>query len=314
METHQEELLQELCCLYVEGEKVDALALITQSAGITAEEKKKIPQEKMDDFILKERADPCLHKMVEIARAFSLADRICDYNTETNSEEALLGVEKLEKIIPYAHPEDQIYIKEKQARCYRYVELTDDEQDNDKRYKLYKDVLENYPAEDRDVFLKFWAKEINDLNVSPVAKYEALKSAQRRSSDYGKCAYKKELAPLAEIYFSYQMERAKNSDTPFSEKIKNVKQAKDAIEDIDISQNTINSYLDNPRKLQELRDIKHHRYELAALGLLKTIYKDNNNGSDAKAVSLQIGKAQNLFYHKYPWLKVQRDKASVKYF
>ena len=316
MEINKKYDLQDFCHLYIYGRFNEARKLIIEAANIVPEQLENIPQGQMGDFILKNYSDPSLLKMVEIEKAFYCAYKICYPDKEIASDDALYGMQKMQSILPYARPEDHIYIKHLQACCYRYADLTNDEQDNENRYKLYREVMENNTlAEsmpDKDKFLMLWAKEINDLNVSVFDKYEAVKSAQKRSSDYGKYDYKEMLKPLAEDYFSYKVNGAKNSELSYSERLKNAKDAQNAIDDIDVSASTIQSYESNPKKLQELRDSKKHKYKIMALGCLKQVYKDQNNQADVKAVAVQVAIEQKLFYQKYPYLKGMRAKAAKK--
>lgn len=294
--------LQQLCHLYLCGQVSAARRLIEQKAQITPEERAGIPQGKTGDFILRNRADSDLHKMVAVERTFYYSGQVLNADIETDSDDALFAAERLGEIVSYAYPQEQIYLKSRQAECYRYSDITDDEQDNQVRYRLYRDVMENYPVseEKQDEFLMKWAKEIKDLKISSIDKYESLKSAQLRSSDYGRYAYKQDLKKLSEFYFSFNLDKVKEKGVPAEDKILAAQKAKKAIDDIDVDDVVVRKYQNDPLKLQELRDYKKHKYMLAALNGLKNAYKECGRVSDVKAVNLQIGKAQNTFYKKYP--------------
>ncbi|MBR1605521.1 MAG: hypothetical protein IJ660_05400 [Alphaproteobacteria bacterium] len=317
MEENSKQLLQRLCHLYLVNRMDDARCLIVQTAKITAEERAAIPQGEMGKFIMQNRQNPLLHKMVEIERAFYVSGKVLergkknlDPDNNADSEDALFAAEKLGQIMTYAHPQEQIYLKYRQADCYYHSDLTDNEQDNRKRYNLYKEIIENYPlAEGKEYdFLEKWVGLVGHLNIENAAKYEAIKSAQKRNPVQTKGRYAPLLRSLSEAYFSAKMNIAKSSNLSFDDRLNAAKQAKKAIEDIDVSENVMTQYRDNPRKLQEERDRHKHGYTLAVLGQIKKIYKENGRSSDADAVSRQIGKEQNTFYQKYPWRKIKNGR------
>lgn len=316
MEQNNNQQFSEYCHLRLYRRTVEARELILKEARISPEERETIPSGEMKKHIWENHATPQVKMMFWLDDVFSLVNHVLDVNRPKDPYDKQYAVESLAKIIPYTFPADQIFFKEIQARCYRYVDLTDDEKDHADRYQLYREVIEKYPFQegkgDKDLML--WAREIDELNVSVFDKYEAIKKAQRRSSDYGRYAYKDMLAPLAKDYFSLKINMAKNSNISYTDKLSSAKDAQKVIEDIELSDEILSKYRDDPLKLQEIRDTQKHKYKLEALSCLKSVYKKQGREKDADAVALQIGKEQNVFYKKYPHLRVNRRSRSLNVF
>ena len=237
------DILKEVCHLSRQNMFGPARQLILQAAGITQEERAKIPAGQMGKYILDKCKNPNIQRMIFVEKAFydlwALGKR--DADSDPSISEASSCIEQLENIMPFLSKEDKLYAKYWQSYYYRYVKP-----DNDKyRYDLLIEVMQKTPQGSSEANTRFsdCSGIIFSLEVPLSDKYKGIKLAQQKTTPehFAHEHYKKMLSQVAPGYYDELLRDASSTEKSYDTRKENYLAALNVVSDMDLSEERKNA-------------------------------------------------------------------------
>ena len=230
------DVLKDVCSLSRQNRFGEARQLILQAAGITSEERAKIPQGRMGEYILNKCRNPNIQRMIFVEKAFYdlWALGKVSMDRDPSALEASSCIEQLDNIMPFLNKEDKLHVKYWQSYYYRYVEPDDDIH----RYDLLMEVMQKTPKGTSQSDTRFFdcSNIIYGLSIPLGDKYKGIKLAQRKTGPehFSHEYYKKQLGVVVPEYYNHLLQTGLSTEQGYDQRKEAYLQAIDVIDDIDI--------------------------------------------------------------------------------
>lgn len=240
---NNKEILKEVCHLSRQNMFGDARKLILQAAGITPEERAKIPSGQMGKYILNKCKNPYIQRMIFVEKAFYdlWALKKLDVDNDPSMSEAASCVKQLENVMPFLSKEDKLYAKYWQSYYWRYAKPEDDIS----RYNLLMEVIQKTPKgkPESDAMYSDCSSVIYGLSIPLALRYDGIKSAEQKTSSehFAHQHYKKMLNIIAPQYYDELLKTASSAEESYDKRMQSYKKALDVISDIDVSEEQKNA-------------------------------------------------------------------------
>lgn len=236
------EILKKVCHLCRNRKITEARNLINQAAGITPEEKARIPVGGMSSYIMHKCKNPTIQRMVQVENAFYELYALARLENEPTSYEAMYCIDKLNGIMPLLSKDDKLYVKYWQSYYYRYACP-----DNDRpRYDLLLEVIQKTPKGrgDSDGIYASCARQIEDLALPVADLYDGIKLAQHKTTPAHPlhAQYKDTLSKLAPKFYNVLLSQACSATEDQNMRISHYRRAIDVVNDFAMSDERKNAY------------------------------------------------------------------------
>lgn len=237
------DILKEVCHLSRQNMFGPARQLILQAAGITPEERAKIPVGQMGKYILNKCKNPNIQRMIFVEKAFydlwAMGKR--DIDSDPSVSEASKCIEQLENVMPFLSKEDKLYAKYWQSYYYRYAKPDDDKC----RYDLLMEVMQKTPKgnSESDTMFSDCSGIIFNLSIPLANKYKGIKLAQQKTTPehFAHEHYKKMLSLIVPDYYDELLKTASSPEESYDARKGSYLTALNVVGDMDLSEERKNA-------------------------------------------------------------------------
>lgn len=231
--------LKKVCELYTAGNFSEARRIIMESAGITPEERSRIPSGEMGRYIAGKTKNPNILRMLQAELAFYSFFEIkkTDDPTEFQAERC---VAHFEKILPFLHKFEKTRAKYCIACCHDYMPDCPDTT----KYKTLNEIICELPKHQYDSDRFSLVLKINDLSVPLQDKYSSAKKAQQKTNPKNPihADYAPIITKLASKYYDVLMQTAQSRQVDYQTRNQAYETALRVVDDLNLTKLKKNSY------------------------------------------------------------------------